>query len=449
MRSKTARETALDLLIRILRDGAYSQIVLNEALIRSTVSEKDKKLITVLVYGVLQRKLTLDFILSRLISTEKTDQWVRVLLMTAVYQKIYLDRIPDHAIVNETVKIAGKRGHPGIRGFVNAVLRRFLREGVPDLPAGLSESRRLAIETSHPEWMLNLWTQQWDPETARRIAENGNTVPPVFVRINRTKTTRAELIGLLEREGISAQPGRLSADCLKITSGHANGSTALADGLITVQDESSMLVADVVAPEKGSVVLDACAGPGGKATHLGERLSGCGSVLALDLHEHKTRLIDRAAHRLGLTDIRTMALDARRAKDTLPAESFDRVLLDVPCSGLGVIRRKPEIKWEKKKTDIAPLTDVQQALLESAAPLVRAGGWLIYSTCTISREENDRQLFGFLAGHREFEWEPGFFSRLPGQLESCRVAGGCSMIQLMPGQFGTDGFFIGCLRRKK
>jgi ribosomal RNA small subunit methyltransferase RsmB len=444
----SARETALDLLLSIAKNKSYSPLALNDVLSVTELADRDKALVTTLVYGVLQHSLTLDYILKLYTSGKAPDLWVDLLLRLSLYQKIYLDRIPDHAIVNEAVRIAGRRGHKGIAGFVNAVLRRFLREGIPDLSEIRPESKRLSIQYSHPEWLLSLWTEQWSSEVAVRIAENDNQAPPTFVRVNQLRSGRRELAALLEQDGLQTEPGTLSPDCLEISGGHIAGSQAFKKGLMTIQDQSSMLVADAVAPQEGMTVLDACAGPGGKTTHLGERMNNSGKIIALDLHEHKTKLIDQSAQRLGVTNIETIAMDARKAASSFKPASFDRLLLDVPCSGLGVIRRKPEIRWDKSVTDLKNLADVQTALLERTSVLVRPGGWLIYSTCTLNRDENDRRLTAFLSRHSDFEWEPEFFLRLPEALKGCRVTPDSSMIQLFPFQFGTDGFFIGCLRRK-
>lgn len=448
MNKISARETALNLLLSISRDQSYSQLALNRSLSEEMIPERDKALVTTLVYGVLQRSLTLDYILSSFVSGKRLDDWVRLLLQLSFYQKIYLDRIPDHAIVNEAVTIAGKRGHRGISGFVNAVLRRFLREGSPDFSSVKPESRRLSIIYSHPEWLLSLWESQWDRETAIGIADSDNRPPHTFVRVNRTEISRDELISRLEGEGINASKGNLSPDCLKIDSGHVASSQAFENGLMTVQDESSMLVADALDPREGMAVLDACAGPGGKTTHIGERMGNKGKIIALDLHEHKTKLIDRYAERLGLSNIETRAMDARRVDEVFGTEVFDRVLLDVPCSGLGVIRRKPEIRWGKTPEDIRQLIEVQVEILENASRVVRPGGWLVYSTCTINRDENERQLTRFISRHPDFEWEPEFITRFPDELKDCQISSDTSMIQIMPFQFGTDGFFIACLRKK-
>ncbi|GGL44359.1 16S rRNA (cytosine(967)-C(5))-methyltransferase RsmB [Sporolactobacillus putidus] len=450
MKRSSVRETALDLLLSITKNHAYSQLALNDTLSESSLSARDRALVTTIVYGVLQRRLTLDYVLSAFAGSERRlDEWVRLLLQLSFYQKLYLDRIPDHAIVNEAVSIANHRGHRGIAGFVNGVLRQFLRKGAPDLSAILPEGRRLSIQYSTPEWLLDMWKEQWDIETSLKIAEAGNLAPHTFIRANRLKISRQALAQRLAKEGVRTSPGELSHECLRVEEGQPAATEAYKEGLLTIQDESSMLVADALAPAPGMAVLDACAAPGGKTAHLAERMENSGKIVALDLHEQRTKLIDAAAARLGISIIETRAMDARNALGIYGKASFDRVLLDAPCSGLGVIRRKPEIKWEKTFADTERLASIQQSILEAAAPLVRPGGWLVYSTCTINRAENDDLLNRFLSEHDDFYWEPVFFSRFPAVIQNCRLAPHTSMVQLLPFQFGTDGFFIGCLKKKK
>ncbi|RYL92910.1 16S rRNA (cytosine(967)-C(5))-methyltransferase RsmB [Sporolactobacillus sp. THM19-2] len=448
MKKTGARETALNLLLDVSERHAYSQIVLNDTLPESGLSARDKSLVTALVYGVLQRQLTLDYYIDFFTAGKKLDNWVRLLLELSFYQKLYMDRIPDHAIVNEAVEIAGLRGHRGISGLVNAVLRKFLREGAPPLSKIIPERRRLSVSYSHPEWLLALWIRQWGRAATVKIAESNNQPPHTYVRVNTLRTSRSELAATLACAGIHTVQGTLSPDSLMVTEGHAASAPAFLKGLCTIQDESSMLVADAVAPEAGMHVLDACAGPGGKTTHLAERMHNEGQIMALDLHAHKTRLIARTAERLGLTNIRTLALDARKASEHFEKASFDRVLLDVPCSGFGVIRRKPEIRWEKNEEGIRHLCDIQNDLLEATAPLVRPGGLFVYSTCTINKAENEWQLTRFLRVHPEFEWDRDFLQRLPGKAKPFLLDDQSAMLQILPFQTDSDGFFIGCLRRK-
>ncbi|MFT8871407.1 MAG: 16S rRNA (cytosine(967)-C(5))-methyltransferase RsmB [Sporolactobacillus sp.] len=446
MRTFSPREEALDLLLAVLKEGAYSPLVLHAALENSRADSRDRSLTTALVYGVLQRKLTLDYVLHALLGPgKKIEDWVRVLLWISIYQKLYMDRIPDHAVVNEAVNLAKRRGHQGIAGLVNGVLRRFLREGKPDLETIQPKLRRQSIRSSHPEWLLRLWSEQWSNAAALEIAEADNRAPQTSVRVNRRRTDVDGLIQKLSEEGIDATRGKLSADSLVLSNGNAAASSAFRRGFMTVQDQSSMLIADAVCMKPSLRLLDACAGPGGKTTHLAERSDDQGDITALDLYPHKAELIDRAAARLGLKSIATRACDAREASAVFQAASFDRVLLDVPCSGLGVLRRKPEIRWRKSADDLAALVRVQRDILEATADLVCHGGLLIYSTCTINRDENDRQVEQFMERHPQFSWDDTLWERLPRALAEKRVAP--AMVQIMPQDYDTDGFFIAVLRR--
>ncbi|MFC7392503.1 16S rRNA (cytosine(967)-C(5))-methyltransferase RsmB [Scopulibacillus cellulosilyticus] len=442
------RELALDVLIRIEKNHAYSQLLLHETIKRHPLNKKDIGLLTQLVYGVIQRRLTLDYYLHAFIDKKKKiDAWVKWLLYLSIYQKVYLDKIPDHAIVNEAVNIARRRGHKGIVGFVNGVLRQMIRKGFPD-PADITpENKRLSIMYSHPSWLLERWINLYGLDEALAICETNNQPAPVSVRVNPLKTDVQRLIQTLADAGIEAEPGAVAPEAVTIISGNAADTMAYKEGLFTIQDESSMLVAHALDAKPGMTVLDACAGPGGKTGHIAEKMDNHGSICALDLHAHKTKLIDQQANRLDIDIIHTRALDARKANDVFPAESFDRILIDAPCSGFGVIRRKPEIKWEKTEKDVEQIAKVQADILDQIAPLVKAGGKLVYSTCTIDRKENTDTVNRFLNEHPEFELDESLINRMPdivGQHGQWQNGG---MVQILPQQFQTDGFFISCLKR--
>ncbi|TCP29130.1 16S rRNA (cytosine967-C5)-methyltransferase [Scopulibacillus darangshiensis] len=446
---RTARETALDILLKIEKQHAYSQLVLNEALEHSELNQKDKALLTQLVYGVIQRKMTLNYYLQTYIKpNRKIEPWVRQLLYLSIYQKAFLTRIPDHAMVNEAVKIASKRGHKGVAGFVNGVLRQMLRQGLPDLSAIQPKDERLAYQYSHPQWLIKRWTEHFGEKAAGQICEANNQPPQATIRVNRLKTDVNSLIDRLRKEGIEAKPGSVSPDAAVILSGNAARTTAYQEGYFTIQDESSMLVAPALAPEPGMKVLDACAGPGGKTTHLAELMNNEGTIHALDLHTHKTGLIDQQVNRIGAAIVETRALDARHAVTVFGEATFDRILVDAPCTGFGVIRRKPEIKWEKTEEDVRNIANVQMAILSQTAPLLKSGGKLIYSTCTIERNENQTVVLDFLKNHPEFELDPAVQNHVPDRVMAEGLWEAEAMLQILPYQFETDGFFISCIRRK-
>ncbi|WP_100399390.1 16S rRNA (cytosine(967)-C(5))-methyltransferase RsmB [Bacillus sp. FJAT-44742] len=446
---KNVREVALDLLMRIEKEGAYSNLALNQALKEKSVPGKDTALLTELVYGTLKRRATLDFYLSPFIKkgTNSLDLWVLSLLRLSLYQMVYLERIPERAIIHEAVNIAKKRGHRGIAGMVNGVLRSIQRKGLPD-PSSIDNPReRISIETSHPEWLLSLWEKAYGREEAEAMARKNLEPAPVTVRVNVLKTNKMELMKRLEEEGCQVREGRLSEDAVEIISGKVMMTETFQEGWCTIQDESSMLVARALAPEKGMKVLDACAAPGGKTTHAAERMGDSGSITALDLHEKKINLINQQVQRLGITSVQSEALDARKLTEKFPEDSFDRVLVDAPCSGLGVIRRKPELKWEKSPEDIQRLPEVQKAILQEAGKVLKPGGRLVYSTCTVEANENEQVIKEFLEANPAFKFDETLIERLPERMKNNPAAGG-GQITILPHHYGTDGFYICSLTKK-
>lgn len=363
------------------------------------------------------------------------------------YQIRYLDRIPPHAAVNEAVNLAKKRGHQGIAGLVNGILRNVLRQRDSlELPQELPEATRLALEESHPEWLVRRWIARYGIEGARDICHADNEPPRTSIRANRLRMSREELAQRLAGEGVETAPSPLAPDGLVVlTGGTAAGSPLFADGSFSIQDESSMLVACCVAPEPGMRTLDCCAAPGGKTTHLAELMGGKGQVVAADIHEHKEQLIRQQAVRLSLNNIQTVVCDARRLADKYPVGSFDRILLDAPCTGIGVIRRKPDLKWAKSEAEIKEIAELQRSLLHAVHALLAPGGILVYSTCTTEPEENEEQVRAFLREVPGFSLEPFPEGVLPEG--PVREAGQAGMVQLLPHQFGSDGFFIARLRK--
>ncbi|MEY8746584.1 16S rRNA (cytosine(967)-C(5))-methyltransferase RsmB [Bacillales bacterium AN1005] len=446
--SKTsARNVAVKVLSAVEQDGAYSNLELNRRLKEADLSPADVGLATELVYGTIARLNTLDYYLERYVAkgVSKLQPWVRSLLRISVYQMLYLDRIPEHAVVSEAVNLAKKLGHQGISGMVNGVLRNMIRNRDElRIPEHLPVAERIALEHSHPLWMVERWIAQYGEETAEDICRANNEPPAVSVRVNTTMTTREKLMGEMESGGATVEPSRLSPDGILVRSG---GNMALTswyrDGLLSVQDESSMLVAEAVAPEEGQTVLDCCAAPGGKTAHMAEKMQDRGRIIANDLHAHKRQLIMDQADRLGLGCIDAVTGDALDLNKRYPAASFDRILLDAPCSGLGVIRRKPDVKWTKSPEDIDDISGLQRELLDRVAPLLKPGGVLIYSTCTIEPAENEMMVSDFLQRHPEFEAADSTWSDTA-LAEWKSVNGG---VQILPQYAHSDGFYIARLIR--
>ncbi len=445
-KKKNVRETTLDLLDTIEKNQSYSNLLLHHAIEKNDLPTKDIGLLTELTYGTLQRKMTLDFFLKPFIKkANKIEGWVLNLLRLTLYQMVYLDKIPDRAAIYEAVEIAKKRGHKGIASMVNGVLRSIQRQGLPSLEVITDPIERLAIETSHPEWLVKRWVQQFGFEKTKEMGEMNLTAPLQTARVNRTKTTREDCAKRLLEEGFQVELSPIIPEAIRALKGNLASSSAYKDGLITIQDESSMLVAYALGITNDEVVLDACAAPGGKSTHIAEKMNNTGEVISLDLHEHKVKLINDNARRLALNNIKTQTMDSRHASESFEHESFDRILLDAPCSGLGVMRRKPDMKYTKKEQDLYQLSSIQQDLLESVSALVRKGGVLVYSTCTVDREENENTVQVFLENHPQFEGDPSFKDRMPAAVQP-HITG--FDLQVFPQDFGSDGFYIACLRKK-
>ncbi|ARK25727.1 16S rRNA (cytosine(967)-C(5))-methyltransferase [Sporosarcina sp. P37] len=431
------RDAALSILMEIENEQAFSNLLLHKTIELYDLPPKDRALLTELTYGTLQQQMTLDYYLAPFVRG-KLQPWVRQLLRLSVYQIIYLSKIPEHAVVNEAVKIANKRGHKGVSSMVNGILRSILREGVPSLDEIEDPVTRLSIETSHPEWLIRRWIEQYGMEEATAAAVVNNQPPITTARINKTKTNKGEVIGLLKKEGIIATPGTLSDSSIQVESGNIASTEVFKQGLLTIQDESSMLPAIALQVEPGMRVLDMCAAPGGKTTHIAERMNDEGEIQAHDLHPHKLRLIEQNAQRLGLNSIHTNSGDSRALLDTYEARSFDRVLVDAPCSGLGVIRRKPEIKYKKTLQDIQNLSVIQKELLQVASRLVKIDGLLVYSTCTIDKSENEEIVDWFLREQPDFKLVPLHI------LEEENEQG---YLQILPHDHQSDGFFIAAMQR--
>ncbi|MGJ7922445.1 16S rRNA (cytosine(967)-C(5))-methyltransferase RsmB [Neobacillus sp. LXY-4] len=443
---KNVRETAVELLEAIDKNQAYSNLLLNKTIEKNHLDKIDVGLLTELTYGTLQRKMTLDFYLEPFLkNNKKLESWVINLLRITLYQMIYLDKIPDRAAIFEAVEIAKKRGHKGISGLVNGVLRNIQRSGLRDLKEINDPVERLAIETSHPLWLVKRWVDQLGFTRATDMCEMNLTAPLQTARVNLTKISREECISRLEEEGFAVEKSPIIPEAIKALRGNLASSKAFKEGLLTIQDESSMLVAYALGIQSNEKVLDACAAPGGKTTHIAERLNATGSVYSLDLHEHKVKLIKENAARLGLNNIDAKALDSRKVQEQFESETFDKILLDAPCSGLGVMRRKPDMKYTKKEEDLGRLQEIQTNLLKSVAPLLKKDGILVYSTCTIDKEENQQVVENFLKEYPEFSGDITLSDRMP---EAVRALVNGFSLQILPQDFGSDGFYIACLRKK-
>lgn len=440
----------MNVLTQVEQEGAYSNLLLNTALQKSSLAKSDAGLATELIYGTISRLNTLDYFLDKFVNkgVQKLQPWVRALLRISLYQVVYLDRIPDHAVVSEAVNLAKRRGHQGISGMVNGVLRNILRQKESlAIPENMPAAQRISLLHSHPQWLVERWISQYGIETTEAICAANNEPPAVSVRVNTTMISRDDMLTLMSSHGLDATPSSLSPYGIVVKGA---GNMALTDwyrdGMISIQDESSMLVAEAVQPEPGMRVLDSCAAPGGKSAHMGELMKDEGSIVANDIHAHKGKLISDQASRLGLDSISIVTGDALDLVDRFEPASFDRILLDAPCSGLGVIRRKPDLKWGKSQEDIHEIAALQLRLLESVSTLLRPGGLLVYSTCTIEPLENEGVVSAFLEGHSEFEIAEDGLGALSRLEEKSLLQGGG--IQILPQHYHSDGFYIARLGRR-
>lgn len=432
-KNETARSLALTVLEQVFDQGAYSNIALNKALESSPLSTQDKGLATELVYGTVSRKITLEWYLAHFIEDrEKLDTWVYYLLMLSLYQLVYLDKLPPHAVVNEAVNIAKRK--PGTDKFVNAILRKMSQSTLPNPAEIKRKNKRLSVQYSVPVWLVQTLIAEYGDERAERIFQSLHTRNKASVRV--TDSQRVEQLA----EELDAQHSQLSPVGLVKSQGHFAGTDYFKEGLITIQDETSQLVAPTLDIQGDEMILDACAAPGGKTCHMASYLTN-GKIVALDLYDHKLALIEENAQRLGLADkIETKRLDASRVHEEFGSDTFDKILVDAPCSGIGLIRRKPDIRYNKASMDFDSLKTIQLQILDSVCQSLKIGGIITYSTCTIIKKENREVIQEFLHQH------PNFEQVMLDHPKTDIMVDGCLLIT--PEQYQTDGFFIGQLRRK-
>ena len=431
MTPTTPRALALSLLLRCEGDDLYSNLILDTAIRRGNLSDADRGLLTALVYGVLEKKLTLDYLIDHLSDrpARDIDTDARVLLRMGLYQLRFMDRIPAHAALNETVSLAPKRS----RGFVNAVLRRYTREGDdiawPDRQG--SPLDYLSVTYSFPAPLCERFVGIFGLDRAERVLAAIDRTPPLTLRANTCRTSVDELSARLIAAGATVSPALHAPHALRLEGGNPTALPGFDAGDFFVQDEASQVCVEAVDAHEGMTVLDICACPGSKSFGMALNMKSTGSLTAFDLHKNKLSLIEKGASRLGLTNITTVARDGREFDPALEGIA-DRVLCDVPCSGFGVLAKKPEIRY-KDLAALAPLPDIQLAIVENACRYVKPGGVLVYSTCTLFPEENEDNVARFLSRHPEFT--PTDFT--VGDLTSTNGA-----LTLTPDEHGTDGFFV-------
>lgn len=432
---KSVRTYALETINDVLNKGAYSNLKINEVLSTNNINTVDKNLFTELVYGTLKRKYTLDYLLKPFIKT-KIKSWVRQLLWMSLYQYLYLDKIPNHAIIHEAVDIAKKRGGYHTGNIVNGILRTVMRTELPSFEDIDDIKKRIAIQYSLPKWIVDHWGTHFGVEKTENIARSFLEPVATTVRANISRDSIDSIISKLEQEGYHVKKDDMLPFCLHISGMPVVNSNAFKEGYISIQDKSSMMVAYVMNLGRDDKVLDACSAPGGKACHMAEILSPEGHVDATDIHEHKINLIKQNITKLKLNNIKAFQHDATEVYDKM----YDKILVDAPCSGLGVLRHKPEIKYSQSQNSIKSLVELQLQILENVKDNIKPGGTIVYSTCTIEQMENENVIYTFLKRHKDFEFEP---FQNPATGEQVKT------LQILPQDFNSDGFFISKIKRKE
>jgi 16S rRNA (cytosine967-C5)-methyltransferase len=448
--ARTSRGVAVEVLHRVEADRAFSGTLLRHTLDRAGLPAPEEALATELTLGTLRHRAEIDWVLSRVTHTpiNELPSRIRAILRTGAYQLMFLDRIPPSAACSQAVDLAKKHGHSGTARLVNAVLRRIAATPVV-LPEDESTAEGIALRHSHPEWLVRRWVARFGASGARALCRANNATPPSSLRLNTLRGAPAAVVETLAGMGVRTAPSALLPEGARIVEASSPARhRAYTSGCLSWQDEGAMLVGRLLSPRPGETVVDACAGSGGKAMHLAALMENQGRVLACDVVQAKLDAIARHAERLGVTIVEPHLLDAAHLRDLAPSGA-DRVLVDAPCSGLGVVRRRPEIRWRIQPAQLPIFAARQLAILTSAAQVVRSEGVLVFAVCTIEPDEGPAVAAAFLRGHPEFRampidaWPPGNGGE-PGPAPLPGIAGTAFLV---PHLHGTDGFFVAAFRR--
>lgn len=437
-----ARDTALEVLLQVAKANAWSDGSLKRTIAKNKLDSRDASLATRLCYGVIQNRMLLDYYIDVWCSqrADHLEPVVLNILRLGGYQILFMDKIPHSAAVNEAVEMVKRWGRPKAAGMVNAILRKFVANwmDMPALPQGTTADY-LSVRYSHPKWLVARLLDILGPEETEQYLQKNNEIVPTTIQVNPLKTTAEKLEKELTAAGISVEKHPWQEGCFEVSgTGDLENLTAFREGHFAVQDAAARLVATVAQPAETDRVMDVCAAPGGKSFALAMDMGDKGDILSCDIHPHKLKLIENGAARLGLQSIRTALADAGESHTAWIAAA-DLVVADVPCSGLGIIRKKPDIRYKDPK-ELKNLPKIQRRILENAAIYVRPGGTLVYSTCTVLPEENEDVIRDFLSIHPEYELTPFELPRPIGK------TGG--QLTLWPQRFGTDGFYICRMKRK-
>lgn len=400
------REIALKILYKIDKEDAYSNITLDENLKenKKILNEKDIGLISEIVYGVTTWKLTLDTIIKKYskIRLKKISPWIINILRMGIYQIIFLDKIPKSAAVNESVNLAKRYGHQSSSNFVNAILRKVEKTDFEELQKIENDVERISKTTSMPEWIIEELLKEKNVKEVEQICQNSNLRPYTSIRINKLKISKEKLKEELDKQNIEYEDGVLEDFLILKKIKNIENLDLFKKGYFTIQDEAAGFTTIVLNPQKGDYILDACSAPGGKTTYMAEWIGNEGKIEAWDIYDHRINLIKENANRLGIDIIDAKLNDATIYNEEYN-EKFDKVLLDVPCLGIGVIKRKPDIKWKRKPEDIAKISNIQLQILKQCSKYLKKGGEILYSTCSIFKEENEEIIKKFTKENPNFK----------------------------------------------
>lgn len=440
------REVALKTLYKIDKEEAYSNIALDEMIKqnRKMLQERDIGLISEITYGVTTWKLTIDEIIRKYsnIRLKKISPWILNILRMGIYQIIFLDKIPKSAAVNESVNLAKKYGHSSSSNFVNAILRKIEKEDYQKFFDIKDDIERISKTNSMPEWIIRELLKDNDIENVDKICKNSNIKPKVTIRINKLKTNKKEIQQRFKEKNIEFEETEVEDFLIINKVKNIENLDLFKQGLFTIQDISAGLASFILNPQKGNNILDACSAPGGKTTYIAELMKNDGNIEAWDIYEHRTKLIQQNAKRLNIDIIKTKVNDATIYNPKY-VEKFDKILLDVPCLGIGVIKRKPDIKWKRKYEDIQEIVNIQEQILENCSKYLKKGGELVYSTCSILKEENENIITKFLQNNKQFTILVNNDIKYEIINKSTDTNG---FIKLLPNE-KNDGFFICKLKK--
>ena len=402
------REVALKVLYNIEVNKAYSNITLDEEINKNMkiLDNRDIGFISELTYGVITWKLTIDEIIKKYsnLRLKKISPWILNALRMGIYQIVFLNKVPKSAAVNESVNLAKRYGHKGSSNFVNAILRKVSKNDYEEMFKIENNVERISKTNSMPVWIVETLLKENTLEKVEEICKNSNLKPELSIRVNNLKTSKEELKKKLEEKDIKVENGVLEDFLILKNAKNIENIEEFKNGFFTVQDEAAGLTAKILNPQINDTVLDACSSPGGKTTYLAEIMKDKGEIIAFDIHPHRVKLVEQVSKRLNLKSIKTDVKDSS-IYDKKYKEKFDKILLDVPCLGLGVLKRKPDIKWQRKKEDIKEISKIQKQILDACSKYLKKGGALVYSTCSILKEENEDVVNEFLEENENFEME--------------------------------------------